>query len=52
MDSFFTHSQGLTAGVIASCSLLMIMMIGAQINNVAKDPTLPIQTDECPSSLM
>lgn len=41
------YLQGLVVGVIASCTLLTIMMIGAQLSDIAKEPTLPVQMDGC-----
>lgn len=47
---FSAQFQGLIAGVSISFLLLTIMFIGAQLNHIAKDPTLPLKTDECPNN--
>ncbi|XP_055316602.1 sodium-coupled monocarboxylate transporter 1-like [Sitodiplosis mosellana] len=51
MTSRSANAKGLIVGVIVSCSLLLVMMIGAQLNNIAKEPTLPVQMDGCSSEV-
>ncbi|XP_031634441.1 sodium-coupled monocarboxylate transporter 1-like [Contarinia nasturtii] len=51
MTSRSANSKGLVVGVVVYFILLLVMMIGAQMNNIAKEPTLPVQIDGCPNNL-